>query len=128
MDHRAEVAQFLRSRRDRITPDEAGIIGGGRRRVPGLRREEVAMLTRVSVEYYARMERGDLSGVSPEVLDSLSPGWTRRSPRTCTTSPALQGLGRLVDASGPESRRCDRACAGSWRRSPAHQCGFATGG
>ncbi|MGV1010430.1 MAG: helix-turn-helix transcriptional regulator [Dermatophilaceae bacterium] len=72
MDHRAEVAQFLRSRRDRITPDEAGIIGGGRRRVPGLRREEVAMLTHVSAEYYARMERGDLSGVSPEVLDSLS--------------------------------------------------------
>ncbi|OKI46388.1 helix-turn-helix transcriptional regulator [Micromonospora sp. CB01531] len=72
MDHRAEVAQFLRSRRDRITPDDAGIVGGGRRRVPGLRREEVAMLTRVSVEYYARMERGDLSGVSSEVLDSLS--------------------------------------------------------
>src|SRR5690349_20367618 len=72
MDHRAEVAQFLRSRRDRLVPEQVGLIGGGRRRVPGLRREEVASLTRVSVEYYARMERGDLAGVSPEVLDALA--------------------------------------------------------
>ncbi|MEU2612592.1 helix-turn-helix transcriptional regulator [Micromonospora sp. NPDC007271] len=72
MNHRAEVVEFLRTRRDRITPDQAGIIGGSRRRVPGLRREEVALLTGVSVEHYARMERGDLSGVSPEVLDSLA--------------------------------------------------------
>ncbi|MDN5617323.1 MAG: helix-turn-helix transcriptional regulator [Kocuria sp.] len=72
MEHRAQVAEFLRTRRDRITPDQAGIIGGGRRRVPGLRREEVALLTGVSVEYYARMERGDLAGVSLEVLDALA--------------------------------------------------------
>lgn len=72
MDHRQEVTDFLRSRRDRITPEQAGIIGGGRRRVPGLRREELAMLTGISVEYYARMERGDLRGVSLEVLDSLA--------------------------------------------------------
>ncbi|WP_243062694.1 helix-turn-helix transcriptional regulator [Humibacter sp. RRB41] len=71
MDHREQVSDFLRTRRDRITPEQAGIIGGGRRRVPGLRREEVAMLTGVSVEYYARMERGDLAGVSLEVLDAL---------------------------------------------------------
>ncbi|MFT4048814.1 MAG: helix-turn-helix transcriptional regulator [Solirubrobacterales bacterium] len=72
MDHRAEVAAFLRTRRDRITPQQAGILGGGRRRVPGLRREEVAMLAGVSVEYYVRMERGELAGVSPEVLDSVA--------------------------------------------------------
>lgn len=72
MDHRAEVTEFLRTRRDRITPERAGIFGGGRRRVPGLRREEVAMLAGVSVEYYARMERGDLGGVSVEVLDAVS--------------------------------------------------------
>lgn len=71
LDHRAEAAEFLRTRRDRIAPDEAGIIGGGRRRVPGLRREGVALLAVVSVEYYARMERGDLSRVSSEVLDRL---------------------------------------------------------
>jgi transcriptional regulator with XRE-family HTH domain len=72
VDHRAEVAEFLRTRRNRITPGQAGVIGGGRRRVPGLRREEVAILAGVSVEYYARMERGDLAGVSAEVLDALA--------------------------------------------------------
>lgn len=72
MDQRAEVAHFLRTRRDRIAPEEVGLIGGGRRRVPGLRRSEVAVLAHVGVEYYARMERGDLSGVSPRVLHSLA--------------------------------------------------------
>ena len=72
MDHRTAVSDFLRTRRDRITPEQAGIIGGSRRRVPGLRREEVAMLAGVSVEYYARMERGELAGVSAEVLDSVA--------------------------------------------------------
>lgn len=72
MDHRTAVSDFLRTRRGRITPEQAGIIGGSRRRVPGLRREEVAMLAGVSVEYYARMERGDLAGVSAEVLDSVA--------------------------------------------------------
>jgi transcriptional regulator with XRE-family HTH domain len=72
VDHRAEVAEFLRTRRNRITPGQAGVIGGGRRRVPGLRREEIAILAGVSVEYYARMERGDLAGVSAEVLDALA--------------------------------------------------------
>lgn len=72
MNQRDEVGDFLRTRRDRITPEQAGILPGSRRRVPGLRREEVAMLAGVSVEYYARMERGDLRGVSPEVLNSLA--------------------------------------------------------
>src|SRR6185436_18494960 len=53
-------------------PERAGIAGGGRRRVPGLRRDEVALLAGVSVDYYARMERGDLTGVSPEVLEGLA--------------------------------------------------------
>ena len=72
MDHRAEVSDFLRTRRDRITPSQAGILGDTRRRVPGLRREEVAAATGISVEYYARIERGDLRGVSTEVLDALA--------------------------------------------------------
>lgn len=118
MDQRNEVGEFLRSRRDRITPEQAGMIGGGRRRVPGLRREEVATLADISVDYYARMERGDLRGVSPEILDSVAralrldeaetdhlhdlaraaaPWPTRqRKPRTDQTiRPSLQ---RLVDA------------------------------
>jgi PAS domain-containing protein len=72
MVERNEVGEFLRSRRDRVSPAQAGIIGGGRRRVPGLRREEVATLADISVDYYARMERGDLRGVSPEILDSVA--------------------------------------------------------
>jgi transcriptional regulator with XRE-family HTH domain len=65
-DHRAEVREFLSSRRARITPEQAGLPAyGGNRRVEGLRREEVAMLAGVSVDYYVRMERGNLSG-APE--------------------------------------------------------------
>jgi hypothetical protein len=66
MDTRNEIREFLRSRRARITPDHAGLrtYGGGRRRVPGLRREEVALLAGVSVDYYTRLERGNASGVS----------------------------------------------------------------
>jgi transcriptional regulator with XRE-family HTH domain len=72
-DHRAEVREFLSSRRARITPEQAGLpVYGGNRRVKGLRREEVAMLAGVSVDYYVRMERGNLSGASESVLDALS--------------------------------------------------------
>ena len=61
------------SRRSRITPAQAGLPAyGGTRRVAGLKREEVAMLTGVSTEYYARLERGNLRGVSESVLDSLA--------------------------------------------------------
>lgn len=70
--HSTEISDFLQSRRARITPERAGIIGGGRRRVPGLRREELAMLAGVSSDYYAKMERGHLAGVSAEVLDALA--------------------------------------------------------
>jgi transcriptional regulator with XRE-family HTH domain len=72
MDHRSEVQEFLRARRARLTPEKANFIGGSNRRVPGLRREEVAMLSGVSVDYYAQLERGDLAGVSDEVLDALA--------------------------------------------------------
>ncbi|KYH43133.1 helix-turn-helix transcriptional regulator [Branchiibius sp. NY16-3462-2] len=72
MDANPEASDFLRSRRDRISPSEAGIISGSNRRVPGLRREEVAFLSGVSVDYYARLERGNLAGVSTEVLDALA--------------------------------------------------------
>lgn len=67
-----DVGDFLRTRRDRISPEQAGIIACGRRRVKGLRREEVATLAGISVDYYAKMERGDLSGVSPQVVTALA--------------------------------------------------------
>lgn len=73
MDLRAEIKEFLSSRRARITPAEAGLPAyGGNRRVKGLRREEVAMLAGVSVDYYVRMERGSLAGASESVLDALA--------------------------------------------------------
>ncbi|GAA4836483.1 helix-turn-helix transcriptional regulator [Saccharopolyspora rosea] len=72
MDHRAEVSAFLKSRRDKISPEQAGLPVHGKRRVPGLRRSEVAMLAGVSVEYYTRLERGNLGGVSDNVLDALA--------------------------------------------------------
>jgi transcriptional regulator with XRE-family HTH domain len=73
MDNRAEVRQFLSTRRGRITLEQAGLESyGGRRRVPGLRREEVARLAGVSVDYYTRLERGNLNGVSDSVLDAIA--------------------------------------------------------
>lgn len=119
MDNQGEVREFLRSRRARVTPDQAGLITGGRRRVSGLRREEVAVLASVSTDYYAKMERGNLAGVSPEILDSVAqalqlddaeaahlqdlarsatPALARRRPRTgadLTVRPSLQ---RFLDA------------------------------
>ncbi|MFJ3659593.1 helix-turn-helix transcriptional regulator [Streptomyces sp. NPDC090119] len=72
MDNRDEVREFLTSRRAKITPGRAGLPAGPRRRVPGLRRSEVAALADVSVEYYAKLERGNLAGVSPAVLESVA--------------------------------------------------------
>lgn len=72
MDTRHEVQEFLTALRGRITPEKAGLtVFGGERRVPGLRREEVAQLAGVSTAYYTRMERGDLGGVSESVLYAL---------------------------------------------------------
>jgi transcriptional regulator with XRE-family HTH domain len=67
-----EIREFLTSRRARITPEQAGLRSYGRRRVPGLRREEVAVLAGVSVPYYTRLERGDMNGVSQSVLEALA--------------------------------------------------------
>lgn len=101
MDNPSEVRDFLTTRRARLTPERAGIIGGGRRRVPGLRREEVSMLAGVSVDYYAKMERGDLSGVSPEVLASL----VRALQLDDAESAHLHDLARAAAPGGPARRR-----------------------
>src|SRR5688500_7585813 len=70
---RDEVRDFLASRRARITPEQAGLpVYGSNRRVKGLRREELAMLAGVSVDYYTRLERGNLAGASDGVLDALA--------------------------------------------------------
>ena len=72
MDPATEIAEFLTTRRARVTPEQAGLPTHGRRRVPGLRREEVASLAGVSIDYYKRLERGHVSGVSESVLEALA--------------------------------------------------------
>jgi transcriptional regulator with XRE-family HTH domain len=73
MDTKNEIREFLTSRRAKITPDRAGLpTFGSTRRVPGLRREEVALLAGVSVDYYTRLERGNTSGVSETVLEAIA--------------------------------------------------------
>jgi len=73
VDNRTEVREFLSSRRARLTPQQAGLPAyGGNRRVPGLRREEAAMLSGLSVDYYIQLERGRLKGVSESVLNAVA--------------------------------------------------------
>jgi transcriptional regulator with XRE-family HTH domain len=122
IDMRREVREFLSSRRARISPEQAALPAyGGNRRVKGLRREEVALLAGVSIDYYVRMERGNLAGASDGVLDSLasalqldeaerehlftlaresSPPSRRRKPKAvATVRPVLQQvLDSITDA------------------------------
>jgi transcriptional regulator with XRE-family HTH domain len=73
MDPRSEISDFLRGRRARVNPQDAGLPDDGRvRRVPGLRRDEVARLANMSVEYYTRLEQGRAGNPSPEVLEALA--------------------------------------------------------
>ncbi|TCI99612.1 helix-turn-helix transcriptional regulator [Aeromicrobium sp. IC_218] len=73
MDNRDDIRDFLATRRARLTPEQVGLpAGGGRRRVPGLRREEVAVLAGVSTEWYTRLEKGHIAGVSEDVLEAVA--------------------------------------------------------
>src|SRR5689334_18581480 len=72
MDNRAEVREFLMSRRAKLMPADAGLVPGPNRRVRGLRRTEVALLAGVSVEYYSKLERGAIAGASASVLDAIA--------------------------------------------------------
>ena len=73
MDNRSDIRDFLTTRRARLTPEQVGLPAGGRRRrVPGLRREEVAVLAGVSTEWYSRLEKGHISEVSEDVLDAVA--------------------------------------------------------
>jgi transcriptional regulator with XRE-family HTH domain len=72
MDRADQLAQFLWARRERLKPEDVGIAGGDRRRVPGLRREELAMLAGVSADYYARLEQGYDHHPSQQVLEGLA--------------------------------------------------------
>jgi transcriptional regulator with XRE-family HTH domain len=71
-DNREDIREFLATRRARLSPADVGLPAGSRRRVPGLRREEVAVLAGVSIEWYTRLEKGHIAGVSEEVLDAVA--------------------------------------------------------
>ncbi|NEA98816.1 helix-turn-helix transcriptional regulator [Streptomyces sp. SID13726] len=71
-DNRADIRDFLARRRAQLTPEQVGLPTSGRRRVPGLRREEVAVLAGVSTEWYTRLEKGHIGGVSEDVLDAVA--------------------------------------------------------
>jgi transcriptional regulator with XRE-family HTH domain len=72
VDNRSEIRDFLATRRAKLTPDQVGLPTAGRRRVPGLRREEVAVLAGVSTDWYIRLEKGHIDGVSDDVLDAVA--------------------------------------------------------
>jgi transcriptional regulator with XRE-family HTH domain len=110
IDLRAQIREFLRTRRARITPAEAGLTAyGGNRRVSGLRREEVAMLAGVSVDYYVRMERGSLAGVSESVLASLADALRLDDAER----DHLEALARESGASGTPAASARRSRAGT---------------
>jgi transcriptional regulator with XRE-family HTH domain len=105
VDNHHEVREFLVTRRAKITPAQAGLPAGGSRRVPGLRRGEVAALAGVSVEYYAKLERGQIAGASTGVLDALA-----RALRLDDTERAhLFDLARAADGIPTSSRTRRRA-------------------
>lgn len=96
------VREFLASRRAKITPEMAGLtLFGGRRRVPGLRREEVAMLAGVSVDYYTKLERGNLAGTSESVLDAIAGALNLNEAE----GDHLYNLARASGPSGKAQRR-----------------------
>jgi transcriptional regulator with XRE-family HTH domain len=117
---RTDIREFLSTRRARISPEQAGlpIYGGARRRVSGLRREEVALLAGISTEYYTRLERGNATGMSESVIDGIahalqldeaerthlldllrSAGTTRRPPRRRPTPQRVRPtVQRVVDS------------------------------
>jgi transcriptional regulator with XRE-family HTH domain len=125
MHDRSTLGQFLRSRRERLHPEEVGIRSYGRRRVPGLRREELALLAGVSPTYYGRLEQGQDHQVSPSVIEALA-GALRLSadervhlhtlarplPASATVAEQVSrpGVRQLVDAVGVPAVVIDASC------------------
>ncbi|SNT49517.1 Helix-turn-helix domain-containing protein [Asanoa hainanensis] len=116
MDNRAEVREFLISRRAKLTPDQTGLPDIGSRRVPGLRRGEVAALAGVSVEYYTKLERGALAGASASVLDAIA----RALQLDDAERAHLFDLARAADGTSALARPARRTTRG-WTPRPALQ-------
>jgi transcriptional regulator with XRE-family HTH domain len=103
VDNRNDIRDFLVSRRAKVTPGQAGLpaYGHGRRRVAGLRREEVALLAGVSIDYYTKLERGQLGGVSESVLEALASALQLDDAERAH----LHDLARTATAPAPRVRR-----------------------
>jgi hypothetical protein len=104
VDPAKDIAEFLTSRREKVTPEQVGLPTYGPRRVKGLRREEVASLAGVSVEYYKRLERGNAGGVSDSVLEALA-GALRLDD---AERAHLHDLARAVNPVAPKRRRASQ--------------------
>jgi transcriptional regulator with XRE-family HTH domain len=115
VDTANELSQFLTSRRAKVTPEQAGLPTYGQRRVPGLRREEVASLAGVSVEYYKRLERGNATGASDSVLEGLADALRLDDAERAH----LFDLARAASTMAPRRRRA--GARGSQRVRPAVQ-------
>lgn len=125
MGNQSEVREFLMSRRAKVTPELAGLPGGPNRRVAGLRRTEVATLAGVSVEYYAKLERGAIAGASSSVLDAIA----RALQLDDTERSHLFDLARAADGiplSGRPRRRVTKSAVN--RPSLQWALGTITGG
>jgi hypothetical protein len=116
VDNREEVREFLQSRRAKVTPGQAGLVAGSARRVAGLRRSEVAALAGMSVEYYAKLERGALAGASAGVLESLA----RALQLDDAERAHLFDLARAADGTSALARP-RRSSARSWTVRPSLQ-------
>lgn len=114
MSEQADLSEFLKTRRARIQPSDLGVVSVGRRRVPGLRREEIAQVAGVSVDYYVRLEQGRARNVSADVLDAVARALhldaaerehlhrlakpRRRARRPATPQRVRPGVQRLLDS------------------------------
>jgi transcriptional regulator with XRE-family HTH domain len=105
MDNKAEVREFLTSRRAKLSPSDVGLPDVGQRRVPGLRRGEVATLAGVSIEYYSRLERGVIAGASSSVLEAIAQALQLDD----TERAHLIDLARAADGIPASGRRRRRA-------------------
>ncbi|GAA3130908.1 transcriptional regulator with XRE-family HTH domain [Kribbella aluminosa] len=116
MDNKAEVREFLTSRRAKLTPADVGLPAVGQRRVPGLRRSEVAVLAGVSIEYYAKLERGAIGGASSAVLEAIA-----QALRLDDTERAhLLDLARAADGIPTSGRPRRRATTQTTSRASLH--------
>ncbi|MFD6060253.1 helix-turn-helix domain-containing protein [Rhodococcus wratislaviensis] len=106
MDIAKDVKEFLMTRRARITPEQVGLPPGRRRRVPGLRREEVAQLAGVSIEYYTQIERGNVAGVSDDVLYAVARALRLSEEETAHLFDLVRAAGTSTGAA--RSPRADR--------------------